>query len=430
MADIRNPVAKLSFLNKEKNMEYIKKAGFIFTTTCLMFFIACGGDYSNDKSDGSYNSSAASVAITRMPVKVYVGESKTIPVTARNTDFTVSAAPSGSGCVKNERGDGVFCAPAAAGTYTVTVTATADAAKEVKTTVNVPELEFMDGEEEEEEKTLTFDTPGSMTITFNAASEWTATVADNAGNVPDWIAIESSDGAVKNNHINETIRLYAIPTVNGNAGTSTITVTVSNNAGGGNRQATIILTTQNGRTRKIAVIQYPVVKDPNLKIEFNTPIWNVETISRTPGRNTLPWTAQNESLFSLRLDLRYSDNSGSLPGYPRNISINHTEQIERTANTETIIKTTEQFCLSYNANDIGSMITLVGPRREHPAWTFSPGLDNYGSLSDGRGSNAPSLILNHDGASKGRKTFRLASGNAGMPAGLTWELTIITSQAR
>ena len=123
-------------------MKQVKTAVFIAAALSLMFFASCGGGSSN--SGSSNNKPAVSLSVQTNSVKAYFGVSKTIPVTAQNTDFTVSTNPtSGSGCVKN--GSNVVCKPTAAGTYTVTLTATADTSKKVSATVTVPELEIFSG---------------------------------------------------------------------------------------------------------------------------------------------------------------------------------------------------------------------------------------------------------------------------------------------
>ena len=66
------------------------------------------------------------------------GQSLTLPVTALNTDFTLSVSPaSGSGCVKS--GYNVICTPTATGEYEITVTATADPTKTAMASVSVVE---------------------------------------------------------------------------------------------------------------------------------------------------------------------------------------------------------------------------------------------------------------------------------------------------
>ena len=109
------------------------------------------------------------ISITTQQVKAYVDEPVEIPVTAQNTDFTVSIIPTtGLTCGKNEKGDSVICTPAAAETYTVTITAIADTSKKVPVTVTVPELEITGKTE------LTLETEDAVTISFKAAGNWTA----------------------------------------------------------------------------------------------------------------------------------------------------------------------------------------------------------------------------------------------------------------
>ena len=109
-------------------MKQVKTAAFITAVISLMFLAACGG--------GGSSSDAPFLSIQTATVNAYVGETATIQVTARNTDFTVSVSPAtGSGCAKS--GNNVVCTTSAVGTYTVTVTAIADTTKSVSATVAV-----------------------------------------------------------------------------------------------------------------------------------------------------------------------------------------------------------------------------------------------------------------------------------------------------
>ena len=112
-----------------------KRAGFVAITVVSMFLIACGGSNVDNKN----KTPLPAISISQSKVTAYVGEQKTIPVTAQNTDFSVSISPSsGSGCVKSGV-NAIVCTPAATGVYIVTVTAMADATKKVSATVTVVE---------------------------------------------------------------------------------------------------------------------------------------------------------------------------------------------------------------------------------------------------------------------------------------------------
>ena len=188
-------------------MKQVKTAVFIAVALSLMLFASCGGD--------SSNKSAASLSVQTNSVKAYVGSSETISVTAQNTDFTVSANPAGSGCVKNAKN--VVCTPTAAGVYTVTLTATADTSKKASATVTVPEMEIFVGKEQ----TLYADETESAVIEFNAAGEWTATATDSSGGAPDWLSLSVANSGIAS--VDSTLRLYGVDretesSVSGSAG--------------------------------------------------------------------------------------------------------------------------------------------------------------------------------------------------------------------
>jgi len=122
-------------------MQYPKRAGFIVAAICFMFFTACEGEraVSNSSDENPF------VQISIKPMeseKLRLGESRTIPVTTRNTGFTLSVRstdaesnPSDAGCVKN--GGNVVCTPVNEGKYDIRVTATADTKKSASTTITV-----------------------------------------------------------------------------------------------------------------------------------------------------------------------------------------------------------------------------------------------------------------------------------------------------
>ena len=212
-----------------------KRAGFITAVAVVvsMFFIACGGGSSDQNSrDNNNNSTPVSLSAIQS-FSVYVGESKTFPVTTQNTDFTVSVSPaSGSGCVKN--GDALTCRPTAAGIYTVTLTATADTSKKSTTTVTAPELEIFG----DNEYSFFADEIESETMDFNAARDWTATIADSGGNIPAWITLSTESGL---------------------AGNNSIIVTLQPNDSGFDRTAIITITTTNSQ-KKVAITQLYITK--------------------------------------------------------------------------------------------------------------------------------------------------------------------------
>ena len=125
-------------MNKAKHLKFRKKvAGFIPAAMFLMFFAGCGGRSSNE---GVRNPPVVNISISQPTVNMRVGETRTIPVTTQNTDFTFLVSPaSGSGCARS--GGSVVCTPSVADTYIITVTATADATKSVAVTLNVSEKE-------------------------------------------------------------------------------------------------------------------------------------------------------------------------------------------------------------------------------------------------------------------------------------------------
>ena len=169
-----------------------KYSGFIATVIISMFFIACGDNKGNsgNNNNNNQNGNMPTISMSQSNVKAYVGDVKTIPVTAQYTDFTVTASPSGSGCAKSANNAAVTCTPTASGTYTVTVTATADTTKRVTATVTVPELEIFNGGKQ----TLYADEAEGLSITFNAAGNWTATAADDYGDAPSWLSLSTVSG--------------------------------------------------------------------------------------------------------------------------------------------------------------------------------------------------------------------------------------------
>ena len=226
------------------NMNTLKKSLFITTVIISMFFIACGSD---GPSNNNNNPQSASISITTQAVKAYVGGSTTIPVTARNTDFTVSA-PSNSGCVKSGE-NAVVCKPSASGIYTVTITATVDASKNVSATVTVPELEFFAGNGQ----TLYADETESAAIEFNAASNWTASATDSDGGAPAWLSLSVSNSIFTAD--DSTLPLYGTDddyhalavNVSGTSGNKSIRVTLQPNDSMADRTATITITTSKGQ---------------------------------------------------------------------------------------------------------------------------------------------------------------------------------------
>ena len=113
-------------------MKYLKQLGLIASAVSLTFFIACSGG--KDEPD------TPKVSISISPSEtVQIGESKTIQVTAQNTDFTVSSVTPAIGleCVKN--GSAVTVTPSKKGDYAIMLTATADASKRAYARITVPQ---------------------------------------------------------------------------------------------------------------------------------------------------------------------------------------------------------------------------------------------------------------------------------------------------
>jgi len=120
-----------------KTMSPLKKSVFITAAIFFMSFIACGGGNNNGADTRVNPPSVVNISITPT-ANALVGETKTIPVTTQNTDFTVSVSPaSGSEC--NKSGANVVCTPTTAGTYNITVTATADNTKRAVCILTVTE---------------------------------------------------------------------------------------------------------------------------------------------------------------------------------------------------------------------------------------------------------------------------------------------------
>lgn len=233
-------------------MSPLKKSVFIATTIFLMFFIACGRNTPPAQPPAQ---SSASISITTQTVKAYVGGSATIPVTAQNTDFTISSvSPSGLNCTKN--GYNVTCTPTASGSYTVTVTATADATKQVSATVTVPELEISAGNGQ----TLYADDAESAAIEFYAACNWSAAVTDASGGVPAWLSISTAARGLAAD--NSMLQLYGdddyhemtATVVSGSAGKVSLKVTLQPNDSMTDRTATITITTSKGEI-KVTITQ-------------------------------------------------------------------------------------------------------------------------------------------------------------------------------
>ena len=219
----------------------MKRALSITAAISLLLFTACGGGNNSDAPDIT---PTVSISITQT-LNVHVGETKTLNVTRQNTnDFTVSVSPaSGSGCAKSAN-DTVVCAPTAAGKYTVTVEATADTSKKSSSIVTVPELEIFG----DTEITLYADETESEEITFNAGGDWTATLTDSAGGVPDWITISNvTSNSVVTNSIDAKLQTYDAASISGQAGYNSIILTLQPNDSGADRSATLTIATANGQ---------------------------------------------------------------------------------------------------------------------------------------------------------------------------------------
>ena len=245
-------------------MTHCKRVGFITTAIISMFFIACGGGGSNGGNNNNRNDNAPSISISQSAVKAYVGEPKTINVTAKNTDFEVSVSPSGSGCAKSD--NGVTCTPTAAGMYTVTVTATVDASKRVTAMVTVPELEIFGGNGQ----TLYADDDEAI-IEFSSASSWTAAAADGSGGAPAWLSLNTESGLAGINDFtfqlddgnpDDTDVTANAVNVSGQSGNNIIRVTLLPNDSMADRTATITITTPNGRIETTITQRY-VTRDGN-----------------------------------------------------------------------------------------------------------------------------------------------------------------------
>ena len=260
----------------------------------LALFTACGdGGSSNNNGGGNNNQSSVSVSITPASVTAYFGESKSIPVTTQNTDFTISVSPaSGSGCIKS--GNNIVCTPTASGTYSVKATATADTTKSVTATVRVPELEILGGGNDE----LTFyaDDTEEEKITFNAAGDWTASVTDGSGNVPSWVALSVESNPASNGLIDETFHLYAAGndgTVSGAAGNNTIVIALQLNNSGSDRAATIKIMA-NGQVIEITITQKSVTEDGTSLCQTCT-----VTFDSNGGGGVSPMTRQSGARITL-----------------------------------------------------------------------------------------------------------------------------------
>ena len=263
-------------------MNHLKKNGFITLAIFSMFFAACGGGSPTPPPPPP----AVSLSMASS-VKAYVGESKTIPVTAQNTDFTVSVSQSGCGCEKS--GNNIVCTPTVSGAYTVTATATADAAKKVSATVTVPELEVLGGNSQ----TLYADDAESAIITFNAAGNWTAAASDGSGGSPAWLSLsvvsglsvddsdirlydydytQSNDG---DDYGDEEVSVNAV-NVSGGSGNNFISVTLQPNDSMADRTATITITTSTGQITITITQRYTKRDGTPLTSEYRTVTFNID----------------------------------------------------------------------------------------------------------------------------------------------------------
>ena len=232
-------------------MRCLRAIGLFAAEISLLLFVACGGGGS--KNDDKL---PVSVSITQS-TRVRIGESKTIPVSTQNTDFTATVSPaSGSGCAKE--GSAVKCTPTLTGTYTVTVTATEDTSKKSSLVLTVPELEILG----EDELIIYADETEGEEIGFYSAGNWEATATDNdTGNAPTWLTISVKNSSAENLSINSALGLYETgTTVSGSAGYYSLTVTLELNYSGEERSATITIATANGEI-KIIVIQQSVTEN-------------------------------------------------------------------------------------------------------------------------------------------------------------------------
>ena len=242
-------------------------------------------------------------------VNARVGESKTVPVTTQNTDFTVSADKVGSGCARADD-KSIVCSPTASGEYHLTLTATVDASITAGLTVNVPEIEI----DSDEALELFADDTESNEIIFNAASEWTADVKNSNGSVPSWIGLSAASGHVASQFTvkSAAVRATSIsvptvphitdrsPSISGEKGTNYITVVLDPNYSKVPRTAIITITTAKNGQKTITVTQLPTTKDGIV-------LGDAVTISISPPEaNTLPGEKRTFSVTAVHTDFTFS----------------------------------------------------------------------------------------------------------------------------
>jgi formylglycine-generating enzyme required for sulfatase activity len=185
----------------------------------LLFLTACGGG-----NNGNQNTASLSI-VSMSPLTattVDKGEEVTFAVTTANpTNATLavsSVTPTGAVC--DITGNTVICATsdAAPGAYTVEVTASAGTQSDKKTatfTVELPEIEL--APDVNTNQTL-FADEKNTTIAFTANKTWTI------DETPSWITIDSTNGGI---------------------GYNLVTVTLTQNDTGADRNATITIATEN-----------------------------------------------------------------------------------------------------------------------------------------------------------------------------------------
>lgn len=306
-------------------MKNLKNAVFMTAALSLMFFAACGGGDDNKKNP--------TISIAPMTATIYVGETKSLEVTATNTDFTVATAPStgstapatGAGCVKS--GSNVACTPTEGGEYDVTVTATANTSRKSTAKITVPELEISGN-------TTTFNFFAndleSEPIRFNAGRAWQASTAAA------WITINTPSS--------------------GTAGMNkSITLTLTPNDTHSDRTASVIIATEK-KPINVTVNQKYTTADGT---DFGTP--GAITIDITPkNAETRVNTAYEFAVEVTNTDFRVSTNTSASAGCAKGVGVNINKVICTPTQTGTFPVTVEALADS-SKKDTAELTVTAAP---------------------------------------------------------------------